>query len=175
MKEDGSMDKLSKKEASQLTKEKEKLNKNLSGIKDMPNLPAALFIVDSKKEETAVREARKLSIPVVGLIDTNCDPDLIDFPIPGNDDAMKSIRLVTSLLADSIIEGRKQFLEGKGAIELPIESEGTGEEKNKLDESGKLDVIKEKDEANKPVAEPDKPKEKASSSEAKSKSKSKEE
>jgi len=123
MKEDGVFNKLSKKEVAQLTKEKEKLEKNLSGIKEMSNLPGVLFVIDSKKEETAVKEARKLSIPIVGLIDTNCDPNLIDFPIPGNDDAMKSIRLVTSLIADSIIEGRKQFLEGKGVIEFPVEEE----------------------------------------------------
>jgi len=121
MKDDGILDSLSKKEAAQLNKEKEKLERNLSGIKEIVNLPAALFVVDSKQEETAVREARKLLIPIVGFIDTNCDPDLIDYPIPGNDDAMKSISLVVSLVADTIIEGRKQFLEGKGVIKLPKE------------------------------------------------------
>ena len=121
MQEDGILDGLSKKEASQINKERAKLEKNLSGIKQMPGLPGAIFVIDSKKEETAVKEARKLSIPIAALIDTNCNPDLIDFPIPGNDDAMKSIQLITSLMADSVIEGRKQFLEGKGAIELPVE------------------------------------------------------
>ena len=109
MKEDGTFGVLSKKEVAMLTKEMEKLNKNFSGILDMDRLPKALFVVDSRKEETAIREANKLSIPVVGLIDTNCDPEEINYVIPGNDDALKSIRLVTSFIADSIIEGRNKF------------------------------------------------------------------
>jgi small subunit ribosomal protein S2 len=120
MEKDGIFAKLSKKEVAQLTKERERLEKNLSGIKDIVNLPGILFVIDSKREEIAVKEARKLGIPVIGLIDTNCDPDMVDFPIPGNDDAMRSVQLIASLIADSIIEGRKQFLEGKGAIELPV-------------------------------------------------------
>ncbi len=134
MEKDGLFNSLSKKEVAQLTKEKERLERNLSGIKEIVNLPGVLFVVDSKQEETAVREARKLSMPIVGLIDTNCDPDLIDFPIPGNDDAMKSIRLITSLIADSIIEGRKQFLQGKGVIELPKEEEIQTKEKIQLEQ-----------------------------------------
>ena len=134
MEKDGLFNSLSKKEVAQLTKEKERLERNLSGIKEIVNLPGVLFVVDSKQEETAVREARKLSMPIVGLIDTNCDPDLIDFPIPGNDDAMKSIRLITSLIADSIIEGRKQFLQGKGVIELPKEEKIQTKEKIQLEQ-----------------------------------------
>ena len=93
-----------------MTKEKNKLARVLNGIREINKLPQALFIIDSKKEEIAVKEAAKLNIPIVGFIDTNCDPDHVDFPIPGNDDALKSIRLVTSLVAESIIEGRQKFL-----------------------------------------------------------------
>lgn len=110
MREDGTFTKLTKKEVARLEKELGKLNKNFSGIVQMEKMPAALFIVDTKKEETAVSEARRLGIPIIGLIDTNCDPDIVDYPIAGNDDATKSIRLITSLVADSIVEGRKRFL-----------------------------------------------------------------
>ncbi len=110
MREDGTFAKLTKKEVARLEKELAKLNKNFSGIVQMEKMPAALFIVDTKKEETAVSEARRLGIPIIGLIDTNCDPDIVDYPIAGNDDATKSIRLITSLVADSIVEGRKRFL-----------------------------------------------------------------
>lgn len=110
MREDGTFDMLSKKEVSQLSKELEKLKKNFSGIIKMEKMPAAIFMIDTKKEETAVKEARKLGIPIVALIDTNSDPELVDYPIPGNDDAMKSISIITSLVADSVAEGRKKFL-----------------------------------------------------------------
>lgn len=111
MAEDGTMASLKKKEVARMNKEKEKILRDLGGVRQMRELPQAIFIVDSKKEEIAVREARKLNIPIVGLIDTNCDPDLIDYPIPGNDDALKSIRYITSVVADGVIEGRKEFLE----------------------------------------------------------------
>jgi len=110
MKEDGTFEKLTKKEVALLIKELAKLNKNFSGIVAMERMPKAIFIVDTKKEETAVLEARRLNIPIIGLIDTNSDPDLIEYPIPGNDDATKSIRVVATYLADSIMEGRKKFL-----------------------------------------------------------------
>jgi len=110
MKEDGTFEKFTKKEVAGLEKELAKLKKNFSGITEMENMPKAAIIVDTKKEDTAVKEARKLKIPIVALIDTNSNPDLIDFPIPGNDDATKSIKLVCSLLADAAIEGRKKFL-----------------------------------------------------------------
>jgi len=110
MNENGVFDKLTKKEVARLTKEKEKLLRDLDGIRAMSNLPQAVFIIDSKKEEIAVHEANRLKIPIVGLIDTNCNPDLIDYPVPGNDDALKSIRLITTLLMESIIEGRKQYM-----------------------------------------------------------------
>jgi small subunit ribosomal protein S2 len=110
MREDGTFEKLTKKEVAALEKELGKLNKNFSGIVKMERMPKAVFIVDTKKEETAVREANRLNIPIIALIDTNSDPDLVDFPIPGNDDATKSISAVTTLMADAIIEGRKRFL-----------------------------------------------------------------
>ena len=110
MKEDGTFEKLTKKEIAHLQKELDKLKKSFSGIVQMEHPPKAIFIVDTKKEETAVREARRLSIPIIGLIDTNSDPDLIDYPIAGNDDATKSIQIITRLVADTVIEGRKRFL-----------------------------------------------------------------
>lgn len=110
MRVDGTFEKLTKKEVARLEKELAKLNKNFSGIVPMERMPKAAFIVDTKKEETAVREARRLGIPVIGLIDTNSNPSLVDYPIPGNDDATKSIRTVTAIIADTIIEGRKKFL-----------------------------------------------------------------
>jgi small subunit ribosomal protein S2 len=117
MQEEGIMDKLSKKEVSRLTKEMSKLKKNFSGILDMEELPHALFVVDPKKEETAVKEAKRLSLPIVALIDTNGNPDYVDFPIPGNDDAIRSIKLVVALVADSVAEGRNEFLQLKEAGE----------------------------------------------------------
>jgi len=110
MKEDGTYEKLTKKEVARLEKELGKLKKNFAGIVQMERMPKAIFVVDTKKEETAVKEAKRLGIPVIGLIDTNSNPDLIAYPIPGNDDATKSIHAVTRLLADSVIEGRKRFL-----------------------------------------------------------------
>ena len=110
MKEDGTYEKITKKEIARLEKELAKLKKNFWGISQMERMPKAIFIVDTKKEETAVQEATRLKIPIVGLIDTNCNPDPVAFPVPGNDDATKSIRLITSLIADSVIEGRKRFL-----------------------------------------------------------------
>jgi small subunit ribosomal protein S2 len=118
MKEDGTFELLSKKEQSQLGKEMEKLVRNLEGVKQMNQLPDAVFVIDSKNEEIAVKEAVKLSIPVVALIDTNCDPDMIKFPVPGNDDAIRSIKLITSIITDSIAEGRRAFSDV-----LPEESE----------------------------------------------------
>jgi len=112
-KQDGSFNILPKKEVIGLTRELEKLEKNLSGIADMDRLPSAVFIIDPKRENTAVREANKLGIPIVALIDTDCDPDKIDYPIPGNDDAIRSIKLITAIIADSLLEGRKKFAEGE--------------------------------------------------------------
>jgi small subunit ribosomal protein S2 len=109
MKEDTGMDALTKKEKAGLEKEWAKLHKNLAGVAGMKKLPGAVIIIDPKKEDTAAREARKLGIPIIALIDTNSDPDRVDFPVPGNDDAIRSIKLVLSVLADSVLEGRKRF------------------------------------------------------------------
>jgi small subunit ribosomal protein S2 len=106
MQDDGTMARLPKKEALLLIDEKDKLEKIFQGIKDMPGLPSAVFIVDLKKEHIALAEARKLGIPVVAIVDTNCDPDDVDYVIPGNDDAIRSIKLITNRLADAIIEAR---------------------------------------------------------------------
>ncbi len=106
METDGRYDTLSKKEIAQIEKEKRKLQKNLEGIRHMSRLPDALFVVDTRKEKIAVDEARKLKIPVIGIVDTNCDPDEVDFVIPGNDDALRAIRLFASRIADSVIAGR---------------------------------------------------------------------
>ena len=104
MEQDGTFDKLPKKEVIGLKKEYDKLNRNLCGIRDMNKLPGALIIVDSMKEENAIREAKKLGIPVFGIIDTNCDPDLVDYVIPGNDDAVRAIKVVIGVLTNAIIE-----------------------------------------------------------------------
>ena len=107
MKEEGTFDLLPKKEVAKLTKEMEDLERNLGGIKNMPGLPAAVFIVDPRKEHNAVLEAKKLDIPVIAIVDTNCDPDDADYIIPGNDDAIRAIKLISSVLADAVIEGKQ--------------------------------------------------------------------
>ena len=107
MQEDGTFDRLSKKEVGKLELEIEKLEKYLGGIKTMNKLPGALFIVDPRKERIAVAEAKKLGIPIVAIVDTNCDPDEIDYVIPGNDDAIRAVKLIASTMADAIIEGRQ--------------------------------------------------------------------
>ena len=108
---DGSVNRFPKKEILKLDKERAKLENNLGGISDMERLPAALFIVDPKNENIAVREARRLGIPIVAIVDSNCDPDEIDYIIPGNDDAIRAIRLMTSRIADACIEGRERMEE----------------------------------------------------------------
>ena len=109
MAEDGTFEKLLKKEVLQLNREREKLMRSLGGIKDMNRLPAAMFVVDPKKEHIAVAEANRLQIPVVSIVDTNCDPDLIDYVIPGNDDAIRSIKLFTANIADACVEGSTKY------------------------------------------------------------------
>jgi len=103
----GEFELLPKKEVASLKKERDDLEKNLGGIKNMRTLPGCLFVVDLKKEENAVREARKLNIPIVAIVDTNCDPDLVDYVIPGNDDAIRAIQLLASLMADAVIEANQ--------------------------------------------------------------------
>ena len=104
MEKDGTFDKLPKKEVALLKKEYEKLNKLLCGIREMTKLPDALFIVDPSKEDIAIREARRLNIPVFGIVDTNCDPDMVDYVIPGNDDAIRAVKLITGVMANAIVE-----------------------------------------------------------------------
>jgi small subunit ribosomal protein S2 len=106
METDGRYETLSKKEIAHVEKERRKLQKNLEGIRNMSRLPEALFVVDTRKEKIAVDEARKLKIPVIGIVDTNCDPDEVDYVIPGNDDALRAIRLFASRIADAVIAGR---------------------------------------------------------------------
>ena len=113
MKEDGTFDKLTKKEASGLQREIEKLENVLGGIKNVVKLPGAIFVVDSKKERIAVAEANKLKIPVIAIIDTNSDPDVIDYPIAGNDDAVKSIKIITHEIINAVLESQHKLLEEK--------------------------------------------------------------
>ncbi|MEN8264470.1 MAG: 30S ribosomal protein S2 [Nitrospirota bacterium] len=135
MKEDGTYELLTKKEVSKYETERQRLEKNLSGVKDMNSVPGAIFIIDPKKESIAIAEAKKLSIPIVSLVDTNCDPDDIDYIIPGNDDAIRSIKLLTSKISEAVAEGKsilnkkaedaaeKKAIEEKKAEELKQEQE----------------------------------------------------
>ncbi|EOS63987.1 MULTISPECIES: 30S ribosomal protein S2 [unclassified Anaerotruncus] len=122
MEEDGTFDRLPKKEVSKLNLEIEKLEKFLGGIKDMKKLPAAMFIVDPRKEKIAVAEAKKLGIPIVAIVDTNCDPDEIDYVIPGNDDAIRAVKLLSATMADAIIEGRQGAESAEAAAEKEEEA-----------------------------------------------------
>jgi small subunit ribosomal protein S2 len=149
MREDGTFEKLTKKEIASLQKELDKLKKSFSGIVQMDNLPKAIFIVDTKKEETAVKEARRLSIPIVGLIDTNSNPDLIDYPIAGNDDATKSIQIVTRLMADTVIEGRKRFLSYLSQEGVQVKTEEGGASISPGEETG-IKAVEEIVETGKP-------------------------
>ena len=125
MQEDGTFDMLPKKEAAALNKEMLDLEKNYGGIKTMTELPAAVFIVDTKKEANAVKEAKKLGIPVIAIVDTNCDPDDADYIIPGNDDAIRAIKLIGTTLADAVIEGRggEQLTDAEAPVEADADAE----------------------------------------------------
>ncbi|MBI5168871.1 MAG: 30S ribosomal protein S2 [Candidatus Eisenbacteria bacterium] len=112
MAENGTFEKLAKKEVSRLTRERERLQFAFAGIKEMPGVPSLVFIVDTKKEKIAVAEANRLGIPIVGIVDTNCDPSQIQFPIPGNDDALRAIKLFTGFVADAIADARNMVAEG---------------------------------------------------------------
>ncbi|HQO82671.1 MAG TPA: 30S ribosomal protein S2 [Synergistales bacterium] len=127
--------KWTKKEIAGFEKERAKLEKYLLGIRDMRDVPDALVVVDPKREDIAVLEARKLGIPIVGIVDTNCDPDLIDYPIPGNDDAIRAIKLIIGLLASAVIEGRQ------GVDDVPGESaENSEPEEDEADDPSKLEI-----------------------------------
>jgi small subunit ribosomal protein S2 len=126
MQTDGRYEKMTKKERIKLDRERESLNKNLSGIKSMTRLPDAVFIIDVKKEEIAVAEANRLGIPIVAVVDTNCSPEGIDYVIPGNDDALRAVRLFASRIADAIVEGNQIATEGGVVPSEPPEDSGEG-------------------------------------------------
>ncbi|MCG9129087.1 30S ribosomal protein S2 [Candidatus Poribacteria bacterium] len=130
----GEIDKRPKKEIIRLRREKGKLSNNLSGIKDMPTLPEVVIVTDTRKEHTAIAEANKLNIPIIAIVDTNCDPDPIDLPIPGNDDAIRSIRLICSVLAEAVIEGRGDALEGE-EVEAEVASGSDSDQIDKVAET----------------------------------------
>ena len=131
MQEDGTFDVLPKKEVILLKKEMDKLEKNLGGIKDMEELPGVIFLVDPKKERNAVLEARKLNIPTIGLIDTNCNPEDVDYVIPGNDGAIRAVKLIADVMANAVIEGRQG--ESLGEVEEEMQ-EATTEEPESIEE-----------------------------------------
>jgi small subunit ribosomal protein S2 len=121
MQEDGSINKFPKKEILLMEKERIKLERNIGGIKNMRSLPAVVFVIDPNKEQIAVKEANKLNIPVVALADTNCDPEGIDHIIPGNDDAIRAIKLIASAIADAVLDGRSQLKEKDAVVEEMVE------------------------------------------------------
>lgn len=134
LKEDGNeLSYLTKKELLKLRKEREKLQKYFEGIKNMKKLPDALYVVDTKREETAVFEARRLNIPIIGIVDTNCDPDLVDYVIPANDDAIRAIKLITSKIADACIEGQKIYQEKYGDQIAEEKEEAKPEEEKEVE------------------------------------------
>ncbi|MBO8143384.1 MAG: 30S ribosomal protein S2 [Thermodesulfobacterium sp.] len=147
--EDGTIERFVKKERLRLERLKNKLEKNLAGIKDMETLPQALYIVDPVYEEIAVKEARKLGIPIIAIVDTNCDPDLIDYIIPGNDDAIRAIKLITSKIADACLEGLeiyKEKLAAEADKEIPVEEELLKTEEEKAEEIIKEILVEEEKE-----------------------------
>ena len=150
MEKDGTFSAIKKKERAILTKEMDKLRKNLQGIVEMKKMPGAVFVVDAKKEEIAVKEARKLGIPIVAIADTNADPDLLDYPIPANDDAMRSIKLIIEFVAEGILDGKKQFdqteIDRKAAEEELEEKEAVAEDAEELVEGLKVDGKKDREE-----------------------------
>ena len=135
MEQDGTFDVLPKKEVILLKKEMEKLEKNLGGIKDMDKLPGVIFLVDPKKERIAILEAKKLNIPVVGIVDTNCNPEDLDYPIPGNDDAIRAVKLIEDVMANAVIEGKQ------GESFEPVEEQNVSEEAETMEQ-----VVAEADE-----------------------------
>lgn len=126
MENNGTFDVLPKKEVSKLRRELDKLRKYLGGVKDMEDIPDMIYVVDTRKEKIAIAEARKLGIPVIAILDTNCDPDVVDYPIPGNDDAIRAIKLITSVIASAVLEGREgmQAREAEEAKEEAAAVEG---------------------------------------------------
>ncbi len=152
--ERGEWARLTKKEALRLSREREKLEHSLGGIKDMDGVPDAVFIVDTKREETAVAEAVKLGVPIVAVIDTNCDPEPIDYPIPGNDDAIRAIRLFANLVADAVLDGQMEYQQRliKEADSLAQAEQMAAEAGIELDEELLAQAAAEEAEAVAPVA-----------------------
>lgn len=134
MEEEGTFDLLPKKEVIKLRHEQDKLIKFLGGIRNMKEIPDAVFIVDPRKEKIAVAEARKLEIPIIAIVDTNCDPDEIDYKIPGNDDAIRAVRLITSKIADAVLEGKQGLQEQEAREKEKEEAEAAAEEKEEVAE-----------------------------------------
>jgi small subunit ribosomal protein S2 len=153
---DGTFDKITKKERLFLTREKDKLKKVLEGVETMSRLPGALFIVDIKKESIAIKEAKKLSIPVYAIVDTNCDPEEVDFAIPANDDAVKTIELITKSMADAVVEGNAKAKEMKAEEAAEKERQKKEREAEKKEEKEKAEKEKtEKAKAKKEEAQPE--------------------
>ena len=126
----GIFEQMPKKEVISLRREKGKLDNNLSGIREMKKIPEVLVVTDTRKEHTAIAEANKLNIPIIARVDTNCDPDPIDLPVPGNDDAIRSIRLICSVLAEAVIEGRGGALEGAEGADATVDTDATPQQLN---------------------------------------------
>lgn len=145
---DGTYDKLTKKEILRLERERDKLDAVLGGIREMTRLPGAVFIVDTKKESIAVAEAAKLNIPIVAMVDTNCDPEQVDYPIPANDDAFKSISLITRTIADAVLEGLSARAEGRAeaaeALEEQVEPPEVSEGVIVSEDAGEVEALAEK-------------------------------
>ena len=139
MEQDGTFDVLPKKEVILLKKEMEKLEKNLGGIKEMEQLPGVLFVVDPKKERIAILEAKKLGIPVVGLVDTNCNPEEVDYAIPGNDDAIRAVKLIADVMANAVIEGKQGESFEPEMEEQPVDEEATTIEEVVANEEEKVE------------------------------------
>ncbi len=154
MKQDGSINRYTKKEILKMEKELLRLEKNLGGIKNMDELPGAVFVVDPKRERIAVKEAKKLGIPVIAIADSNCDPDEIDFIIPGNDDAIRAIRLICSRIADAVIEGHG-IAEERLSAEAKMQEEEQEEERKtgSAEEGGPEVIVLPKDDTQEPATE----------------------
>jgi small subunit ribosomal protein S2 len=137
MESDGTFDKITKKEGLFLQREKEKLNNVLSGVVEMTRLPGALYVVDVKKEDIAVKEANRLGIPVFAIVDTNCDPDSINYIVPANDDAIKSVQIITKVIADAVIEGKERSAARQ--MEMAAEAESRGKDAAPVEEKSALE------------------------------------
>lgn len=154
MQTDGRYEKLTKKERIKLDRERESLNKNLSGIKNMNRLPDAIFIIDVRKEEIAVAEANRLGIPIVAVVDTNCSPEGIDYVIPGNDDALRAVRLFTSRISDAILEGQQIATEGATAAQS-ADDEGLADSAGKAAEAAPAEAASDAEESTPTAPEPE--------------------